>query len=129
MAALQKEGPKGNARCIRCENRTTGIRCGECIRGNFRGDDDLTLPCKPCECHGHGDTCDPVTGDKCNCKNNTESDTCSGGSSGKNSAARCWESQCIKCKEGYSGTPKGGHQCYKQINMDSKMCFDAKLFG
>lgn len=34
--------------------------------------------------------------------------------------------QCSKCKEGYLGTPKGGHQCYKQLNMDAKMCFDAK---
>lgn len=34
--------------------------------------------------------------------------------------------QCSKCKEGYLGTPKEGHQCYKQLNMDAKMCFDAK---
>lgn len=80
-------------------------------------------------CHGHGDTCDPVTGDKCNCKNNTESDVCPGGLSGKNAATKCWEVQCTKCRDTYSGTPKGGHQCYKQMNMDAKMCFDAKLIG
>lgn len=121
------EGPKSEVKCINCGNRTTGNKCDECIAGNFRGAEDLTLPCKPCECHGHGDTCDPVTGEKCNCKNNTESEDCPNGSSGKNSAARCWELQCAKCKDGYLGTPKGGHQCYKQMHMDTKMCFDSKL--
>lgn len=37
-------------------------------------------------------------------------------------------SQCSKCKESFSGHPKGGHQCYKHITIDSKMCLDAKPF-
>lgn len=99
------------------------------VLGNFRGSEDHWDPCRPCDCHGHGDTCDPVTGEKCNCKNNTESDICPSGASGKNSAQPCWMVQCSKCKEGYMGTPKAGHQCYKQMNMDAKMCFDAKPIG
>ncbi|XP_017786408.1 PREDICTED: multiple epidermal growth factor-like domains protein 8 isoform X2 [Nicrophorus vespilloides] len=122
-----KEGPKGIARCLRCGSRTSGTRCDECIAGNFRGSEDHRDPCRPCDCHGHGDTCDPVTGEKCNCKNNTESDICPSGASGKNSATPCYMVQCSKCKEGYSGIPTAGHQCYKVMSMDLKMCFDAKL--
>lgn len=95
--------------------------------GNFRGTEDHRDSCRACDCHGHGDTCDPITGDKCNCQNNTESDTC--GASGKNSAQPCWMVQCSKCKEGYLGTPTSGHQCYKQMTVDTKMCFDAKPIG
>lgn len=75
---------------------------------------------------GHGDTCDAVTGEKCNCGNNTESDiTCT---SGKGSAQQCWRVQCSKCRDSYTGNPVDGHQCYKQITVESKMCFDAKTF-
>lgn len=44
----------------------------------------------------------------------------------KNSIYLCWMSQCVKCKESYSGHPKSGHQCYKHITIESKMCLDAK---
>ena len=119
-----KEGPKGSARCLDCANRTSGLRCDDCINGNFRASQNYSESCRPCECHGHGDKCDPKTGENCNCKNNTESDVCPSG--GKNSAQPCWMLQCSKCKEGYFGTPKDGHQCYKQLNSQVKMCFDAK---
>ena len=83
-----------------------------------------------CECHGHGDICDPVTGEKCNCGNNTESDaTCQTSSSSKNSAQECWRYQCVKCRDSYMGDPKNGHQCYKMMTADNKMCFDARLIG
>lgn len=75
---------------------------------------------------GHGDSCDAVTGEKCNCGNNTESDiTCT---SSKGSAQQCWMVQCSKCRDSYTGNPIDGHQCYKQITVESKMCFDAKTF-
>lgn len=34
--------------------------------------------------------------------------------------------QCSKCRETYAGNPLDGHQCYKQLTVESKMCFDAK---
>lgn len=61
--------------------------------------------------------------------NNTENDVCGGSPGGKNSVTPCHEVQCTKCKEGYLGTPKDGHQCYKLLTVDSKMCFDAKPIG
>lgn len=65
-----------------------------------------------------------MTGEKCNCGNNTESDaTCT---SNKNSAQQCWMVQCSKCRDSYTGNPIDGHQCYKQLTVESKMCFDAK---
>lgn len=86
-----------------------------------------------CECQGHGSTCDPVSGEKCDCQNNTESDTdCHSGGvphhrSLKNSVKLCWMHQCSKCRESYMGTPTNGHQCYKQMSVDVKFCLDAKL--
>uniref|UniRef100_A0A1B0CSP3 Multiple epidermal growth factor-like protein 8 n=2 Tax=Lutzomyia longipalpis TaxID=7200 RepID=A0A1B0CSP3_LUTLO len=121
------EGPTLDAVCLRCDNRTDGDRCEGCITGHFRGTENHRDACRPCECHGHGNTCDPVTGDKCNCGNNTESDATCSATASKNSAQQCWSVQCSKCKETYSGNPIEGHQCYKHINVESKMCFDAKI--
>ncbi|ALC38654.1 CG7466 [Drosophila busckii] len=119
-------GPTHNATCLRCANHTAGDRCDSCLTGYFRGSEDLQRACQPCQCHGHGNICDAVTGEKCNCGNNTESDaTCTAGG-GKNSAQLCWSVQCSKCRDSYAGNPTDGHQCYKQITVESRMCFDAK---
>ncbi|XP_043275705.1 multiple epidermal growth factor-like domains protein 8 isoform X2 [Venturia canescens] len=124
------EGPVAKAKCVNCGNNTRGDKCGECVSGYFRGTEDLRDVCRPCECHGHGFTCDPVTGEKCNCGNNTESEpSCtSGPTKGTNTGGvPCWMVQCSKCRENYAGTPTGGHQCYKTVTVDNKMCFDSKL--
>lgn len=120
------EGPQKNATCLRCANNTAGERCDTCLTGYFRGVDDHEKPCRLCQCHGHGNICDPVTGEKCNCGNNTESDATCTAAGGKNSAQLCWSVQCSKCRDSYAGNPIDGHQCYKQITVDSRMCFDAK---
>ena len=57
------EGPKTQAVCHACANLTMGEKCEECIPGNFRGMEDRRKPCRPCECHGHGDMCHQVTGE------------------------------------------------------------------
>ncbi|KAF7989739.1 hypothetical protein HCN44_008413 [Aphidius gifuensis] len=127
------EGPVAKAKCVNCGNNTKGDKCGECVSGYFRGTENLRDVCRPCECHGHGYTCDPITGEKCNCGNNTESEpSCiSGPSGGINSGGGggipCWKVQCSKCRENYAGTPTMGHQCYKTVTVDNKMCFDSKL--
>ncbi|XP_015121638.1 multiple epidermal growth factor-like domains protein 8 [Diachasma alloeum] len=124
------EGPVAKAKCVNCGNNTRGDKCGECVPGYFRGTEDLRDVCRQCECHGHGFTCDPVTGEKCNCGNNTESEpSCTPGPS-KGTIVQgipCWKAQCSKCRENYAGTPTGGHQCYKTVTVDNKMCFDSKL--
>ncbi|KAH8324231.1 hypothetical protein KR074_001932 [Drosophila pseudoananassae] len=126
LERILPEGPAHNATCLRCGNHTAGDRCDTCLTGYFRGGEDLKTECRPCQCHGHGNVCDPVTGEKCNCANNTESDaTCTAGG-GKNSAQLCWMVQCSKCRDSYAGNPTDGHQCYKQITVESRMCFDAK---
>jgi len=77
--------------------------------------------------------CDPITGEKCDCQNNTESDTnCQSGGvphhrTLKNTVQLCWMQQCSKCRESYMGTPTDGHQCYKQMSVDLRFCLDAKL--
>lgn len=45
------------------------------------------------------------------------------------SVQQCWQVQCSKCRESYNGQPTNGHQCYKQISVDNKYCFDAKQLG
>lgn len=124
------EGPITKAKCVKCGNNTKGDKCGECVSGFFRGTEDLRDVCRPCECHGHGFMCDPVTGEKCNCGNNTESEpSClSGPIKGLSAGGTpCWMVQCSKCRENYAGTPTMGHQCYKTVTVDNKMCFDSKL--
>ncbi|XP_030384738.1 multiple epidermal growth factor-like domains protein 8 [Scaptodrosophila lebanonensis] len=126
LERILPEGPQANATCLRCANKTDGDRCDTCLTGYFRGSEDHRRHCRPCQCQGHGNVCDPVTGEKCNCGNNTESDaTCTAGG-GKNSAQLCWSVQCSKCRDSYAGNPTDGHQCYKQITVESRMCFDAK---
>ena len=49
----------------------------------------LFFRCIPCQCYGHSDTCDPVTG-KCVCQHNTVGDNCE------------------KCKDGFYGNPTEG---------------------
>lgn len=126
LEAYLNEGPTEDAVCLRCANQTSHDQCDGCIYGHFRGIEDYRGACRPCQCHGHGDSCDPVTGEKCNCGNNTESDATCSASSSKNSAQQCWMVQCSKCRDSYAGNPIDGHQCYKQITVESKMCFDAK---
>lgn len=118
-----------DAVCLNCGNFTSDRRCGTCIDGYFRGTTNLNDPCRKCMCNGHGDTCDPVTGEKCNCANNTESEqTCPASTSktDKNTIQiyHCYMTQCTKCKESYNGHPKNGHQCYKQITIESRMCIN-----
>lgn len=126
LEAVLKEGARSNAICLNCANQTSGDRCETCISGHFRGTSNLNDACRKCQCNGHGDVCDAITGEKCNCGNNTESDNTCPAKLDKNSIYHCWMSQCSKCKESYSGHPKNGHQCYKHITIDSKMCLDAK---
>ena len=127
--STQVEGPKSDAICIGCKNNTSGNRCETCISGFFRGSTILQNACRKCECNQHGEICDSVTGEKCNCQNNTESDnTCSKTSKGS-AFSQCWASQCSKCRESFYGHPTNGHQCYKQITVESKMCFDSKSIG
>lgn len=118
------EGARKSAVCLNCGNFTSGQKCETCIDGFFRGTSNLNEVCRKCECNGHGDTCDSVTGEKCNCGNNTESDSTCPAKLDNNATYRCWLTQCAKCKDSFSGHPKNGHQCYKHITIDSKMCLE-----
>ncbi|XP_018022771.1 laminin subunit beta-1 isoform X4 [Hyalella azteca] len=67
----------------KCRPNTYGRQCNECQPGywNFPN-------CQRCECNGHADSCDPVTGACIKCASNT---------AGPN---------CAVCKEGYYGDPR-----------------------
>ena len=70
---ILNEGARNTAICLNCRNNTAGHQCETCNEGYFRGTSNLNEKCRKCECNGHGEKCDSVTGEKCDCANNTES--------------------------------------------------------
>ncbi|MPC59517.1 Multiple epidermal growth factor-like domains protein 8 [Portunus trituberculatus] len=130
---LPPHGPGEDAECVQCANNTAGGRCQTCLEGFFRGSKDLRRGCRPCQCNGHGSTCDAVWGTGCDCGNNTETDKqCLEGGKGRGGGGggagerdeECWQHQCAKCADAYLGSPSGGHQCYLQMNVDKDYCLD-----
>lgn len=116
-SALCVEAGGVGAVCMRCANHTSGERCHECVRGHFRAADASRDACRPCECHGHGDACDPASGAHCNCRNNTESDAqCAAGARTGANGFPCWRLQCSRCKEYFTGTPTGQYIFYFAFN-------------
>ncbi|KAF2347395.1 Laminin EGF domain, partial [Trinorchestia longiramus] len=81
-AQLQQHNLHGTGKC-KCRPNTYGRQCNECQPGywNFPN-------CQRCECNGHADSCDPVTGACIACASNTD---------GPN---------CAVCTEGYYGDPR-----------------------
>ncbi|XP_044764891.1 laminin subunit beta-1 isoform X1 [Coccinella septempunctata] len=67
----------------KCRANTYGRECNRCRNGfwNFPN-------CVRCDCNGHSDTCDPLTGACEECKDNTEGHTCD------------------RCKIGFYGDPR-----------------------
>ncbi|XP_078356510.1 LOW QUALITY PROTEIN: laminin subunit gamma-1-like, partial [Oculina patagonica] len=74
-----------------CPAPYTGDHCEQCSVGytRMKGSDDEYGQCIPCQCYGHSESCDPVTG-VCNCQDNTVGDNCDA------------------CKDGYYGNPTEG---------------------
>uniref|UniRef100_A0A8C2A6V2 Laminin, gamma 1 n=1 Tax=Cyprinus carpio TaxID=7962 RepID=A0A8C2A6V2_CYPCA len=74
-----------------CPQGYVGQHCGQCDLGYRRSQPELGSfsSCEPCNCNGHSDTCDPLTG-FCNCQHYT---------AGKS---------CERCKDGFYGDPMVG---------------------
>jgi len=74
-----------------CPPNYRGSSCEDCSSGYFRAKAGPYLGyCVPCQCHGHSDSCDPVTGLCFDCQNNTMGD------------------HCEKCAPGYHGDATRG---------------------
>jgi hypothetical protein len=122
--------------CANCTDNTMGSFCERCVPGFFQHPDlilaasklRITVPqyiattealsqCVPCRCNGHGDTCNPDTGEECPCQDNTvtrqsECDLRLGS---------CYNSQCTSCISSMlydntelqvDGSPEAGQRCY-----------------
>lgn len=77
-----------------CPHGHQGLSCESCSPGFYKGDGGLYLGlCEQCECNGHSDECDPVTGDCFNCRGNTEGPSCE------------------QCKSGFTGNATDGGSC------------------
>lgn len=60
-----------------CPPNYKGTSCEECAAGYYRSATGPYLGfCVPCQCNGHADTCDVVTGKCHNCQDNTFGDHC-----------------------------------------------------
>ncbi len=104
-----------NHTCSNCRNGTTGPRCDKCLPGTFRVSGSLRDQCVKCDCNGHGDTCDPITGGECKCHNNTMTET---------SSHNNVNEECSKCEQYFIGDPRGGHHCYRAMMVNSDYCLD-----
>ena len=104
-----------NHTCSNCRNGTTGPRCDKCLPGTYRVSGSLRDQCVKCDCNGHGDTCDPITGGDCKCHNNTMTETSSHNSVNE---------ECSKCEQYFIGDPRGGHHCYRAMMVNSDYCLD-----
>uniref|UniRef100_A0A8C5IK64 Laminin subunit beta 2 n=1 Tax=Junco hyemalis TaxID=40217 RepID=A0A8C5IK64_JUNHY len=74
----------------RCQPGTVGRQCDQCQPGHWG------FPaCRPCQCNGHAEECDPRTGTCLHCRDHT---------SGRH---------CERCQDGYYGNPVlgSGQQC------------------
>lgn len=60
-----------------CGANYKGSSCEECAPGFYRTSTGPGLGfCVPCQCNGHSNECDPVTGKCFNCQHHTEGDYC-----------------------------------------------------
>lgn len=61
----------------------------------YKNNIHLCIVFNRCECHGHGDTCNPLNGENCNCQNNTENDRQCSQKTTKNimHLTPCWQLQ------------------------------------
>uniref|UniRef100_A0A146MHL0 Laminin subunit alpha n=2 Tax=Lygus hesperus TaxID=30085 RepID=A0A146MHL0_LYGHE len=74
-----------------CPPQYTGLSCEECADGYYRSSTgSFGGFCVPCQCNGHADTCDKVTGVCINCQHNTVGN------------------HCEQCSEGYHGVATTG---------------------
>ncbi|XP_012681774.2 laminin subunit gamma-1 [Clupea harengus] len=74
-----------------CPQGYVGQHCEQCALGYRRANPELGLfsPCERCNCNGHSDACDPVTG-MCDCLHNTAGLSCE------------------RCKDGFYGDSTAG---------------------
>ena len=59
-----------------CPPAYTGTFCGSCSPGHYRPSLNPVDICISCECHGHTELCDPITGLCQSCQYNTTGDNC-----------------------------------------------------
>uniref|UniRef100_H2YIS7 Multiple EGF-like-domains 8 n=1 Tax=Ciona savignyi TaxID=51511 RepID=H2YIS7_CIOSA len=110
-----------DAVCIGCSGNSFGDHCQDCYDGYFMVGNLQLLVCRRCECNGHGNRCNKLTGNSCQCWNRT---TTSCGVE-----AQCWRQQCNLCMDGFKGNPVNGGHCYRLVNVNQEWCFDPTLQG
>lgn len=96
----------GTSECISCQNHTTGNQCERCIPGYF-GPAMNGGECKPCQCLGRAESCDPESG-RCYCSTK--------GMTGD---------QCERCdvNSKYVGDPSTNGTCYYKLLMNFSFTF------
>ncbi|GFO45203.1 basement membrane-specific heparan sulfate proteoglycan core protein, partial [Plakobranchus ocellatus] len=76
-----------------CPTGYSGYSCEDCAPGFYRvGSGEYGRECISCNCNGHSNECDPLTGVCQNCRDNTEGPNCD------------------QCRPGYVGDPRNGQR-------------------
>ncbi|KAK2550366.1 Laminin-like protein epi-1 [Acropora cervicornis] len=116
----------------------SGLSCERCARGHHRvnvSSDSYLGKCQPCNCNGHTEDCDPVTGQCLNCAHNTTGFHCEVcldgfyGNATDGTPTDCKKCPCetprtTTCMLGFFGEPLSpGGNCSKcQCNNNSDVC-------
>ncbi|XP_048238836.1 basement membrane-specific heparan sulfate proteoglycan core protein-like isoform X2 [Haliotis rufescens] len=78
--AVSQETGLGRAELVEdctCPTGYTGLSCQVCAAGFYRVSRGRYLgECLPCQCNGHSNDCDPISGECKNCQHNTEGPLC-----------------------------------------------------
>ena len=78
-----------------CPTGHKGVFCDECMDGYYRPSGVPLDPCIPCNCNGHTNSCDSITGACINCTGNTDGDQCETCTTGYTGI------DCDQCDNGY----------------------------
>ena len=105
--------------------------------GEYIGRIETLAACVPCDCNGHSDTCDPVSGEHCECMHETKTSLGSSSTSAEQPSCdtqrldhgSCYDVQCAECNDmhtwyegdnelqtGLDGIPVNGTMCYRVIS-------------
>ncbi|EGD72476.1 laminin B1 [Salpingoeca rosetta] len=137
--AVPLPGQENEPVCRNCSYPSRGSYCEQCMQGHFldpailksardaglapldyieQNASTVNSSCVPCQCNGHSSVCNSITGEECQCKDNTLS---SANNCDEDEYGSCYHAQCDTCMDSQSysgvvlqlsGDPRDGRPCF-----------------